>query len=109
MITHELIRHMRAGVEQRRRRAKYVNPGTTETLLRMARASSDIETSMPDTNRCADSRRKSRCGAAADLAAEDLRFGRNAVELFISVENEAGEEVVRVRVAAILEVQVRLA
>lgn len=37
METNELIRHMRARVEQCRRLAKYINdPRTTEALLKMA-------------------------------------------------------------------------
>lgn len=43
--------------------------------------------------------------SAADLAAEDLKSGIDAVEQFIVVQNEAGQDVVRVRVFALVEVQ----
>ena len=43
--------------------------------------------------------------SAADLAAEDLKNGIDAVEQFIVVQNEAGQDVVRVRVFALIEVQ----
>ena len=43
--------------------------------------------------------------SAADLAAEDLKNGIGAVEQFIVVQNEAGQDVVRVRVFALVEVQ----
>ena len=43
--------------------------------------------------------------AAADLAADDLKRGIQSVEQFIVVENEAGQDVVRVRVFTILEFQ----
>ena len=43
--------------------------------------------------------------AAADLAADDLKRGIQSVEQFIVVENEAGQDVVRVRVFTILELQ----
>ena len=43
--------------------------------------------------------------AAADLAADDLKHGVQSLEQFILVENESGQDVARVRVAAMLEVQ----
>ena len=43
--------------------------------------------------------------AAADLAADDLKQGAQSVEQFIIVENESGQDVVRVRVFALLEVE----
>jgi hypothetical protein len=43
--------------------------------------------------------------AAADLAADDLKNGHHCVEQFIAVENESGQDVVRVRVFALVEVQ----
>ena len=43
--------------------------------------------------------------SAADLAAEDLKSGIDAVEQFIVVQNGAGQDVVRVRVFALVEVQ----
>lgn len=43
--------------------------------------------------------------AAADLAADDLKRGVESVEELIVVENEAGQDVVRVRVVATLELQ----
>ena len=43
--------------------------------------------------------------AAADLAADDLKRGVESVEELIVVENEAGQDVVRVRVFATLELQ----
>ena len=43
--------------------------------------------------------------AAADLAADDLKRGIHTVEQFIVVENESGQDVVRVRVVARVEVQ----
>jgi hypothetical protein len=43
--------------------------------------------------------------AAADLAADDLKRGIQSVEQFIVVENKAGQDVVRVRVFATLELQ----
>jgi hypothetical protein len=42
--------------------------------------------------------------AAADLAADDLKHGYDAVEQFIIVENESGQDVVRVRVVAHIEI-----
>jgi hypothetical protein len=42
---------------------------------------------------------------AAEMAAEDLKRGAKRLEQFIVVENEFGQEVVRVRVSAVLEVQ----
>jgi len=43
--------------------------------------------------------------AAADLAADDLKLGAQSVEQFIIVENGSGQDVVRVRVFALLDVQ----
>ena len=43
--------------------------------------------------------------SAADLAAEDLKNGIDAVEQFVVVQNEAGQDVVRVRVFALVEIQ----
>jgi hypothetical protein len=43
--------------------------------------------------------------AAADLAADDLKLGAQSVEQFIIVENGSGQDVVRVRVFALLYVQ----
>ena len=43
--------------------------------------------------------------AAADLAADDLKRGNHTIEQFIVVENEAGQDIVRVRVFALVEVQ----
>ena len=42
--------------------------------------------------------------SAADLA-EDLKNGIDAVEQFVVVQNEAGQDVVRVRVFALVEIQ----
>ena len=42
--------------------------------------------------------------SAADLAAEDLKSGIDAVEQFIVVQNKSGQDVVRVRVFALVEV-----
>jgi hypothetical protein len=46
--------------------------------------------------------------AAADLAADDLKHGAQSLEQFILVENESGQDVVRVRVVARLEVETPL-
>ena len=43
--------------------------------------------------------------AAADLPADDLKRGIHTVEQFIVVENESGQDVLRVRVVAVVEVQ----
>ena len=43
--------------------------------------------------------------AAADLAADDLKRGIHTVEQFIVVENESGQDVLRVRAVAPVEVQ----
>ena len=43
--------------------------------------------------------------AAADLAADDLKRGNHTIEQFIVVENEAGQDIVRVCVFALVEVQ----
>ena len=43
--------------------------------------------------------------AAADLAADDLKRGIHTVEQVIVVENESGQDVFRVRVVALVEVQ----
>ena len=43
--------------------------------------------------------------AAADLAAEDLKSGLDSVEYFIVVEDEAGQDLIRVRLFAVVEVQ----
>ena len=45
--------------------------------------------------------------AAADLAAEDLKSGVHSVEQFILVENETGQDVLRVRVFALVEIQAK--
>ncbi len=43
--------------------------------------------------------------AAAELAADDLKRGTRRVDQFIVVENDSGQDVVRVRVVALVEVQ----
>jgi len=43
--------------------------------------------------------------AAADLAADDLKRGLHRVEQFIVIENECGQELIRIRVVALVEVQ----
>lgn len=43
--------------------------------------------------------------AAADLAADDLKRGLQNIEQFIVVENGFGQDVVRVRVFALVQVQ----
>ena len=60
METNELIRHMRARVEQCRRLAKYINdPRTTEALLKMA-AEGEADIARLESNRKWSFRRRAK-------------------------------------------------